>query len=146
MPATDKNFMRLALKEAKKAKAVGDLPFGAVIVREGKAVGSGHAQDHTTGDVTDHAEILAIREACRFLRTNNLQECAIYCSVEPCLMCAAAIFQAKIPKVIFGVSREDLPTLLRQRKFTIRHLAEDSNYKIEITRGILRDEILPLFD
>jgi len=60
-------------------------------------------------------------------------------------MCAAGIFQANIPKVVIGVSRDDLPNFLRVRKVKIEHLAEDSSYKIEIVRGVLKDQILPLF-
>ena len=110
-----------------------------------KIVGKGRAENNTTGDVTNHAELLAVRMACKNLSTNDLRDCVIYCTNEPCFMCAAGIFQANIPKVIIGVSRADLPNLLRPRKFGIDHLAKDSSYSIEIVRGILKDEILPLF-
>lgn len=139
-------FMRLAIEEAKIAKLAGDLPFGAVVVCNDKIVGKGHAENNTIGDVTCHAELLSVREACKSLNKNNLSDCVIYCTNEPCLMCAAGIFQANIPKVIIGVSRKDLPNLLRARKYTLEHLAEDSSYKIEIIRDILKEEILSLFD
>ncbi|MDP3948395.1 MAG: nucleoside deaminase [bacterium] len=141
---TDDAFMRLAIEEAKQAKREGDLPFGAV-VGSGEVVGKGHAQDNITQDVAAHAELQAVREACRKLGTKKLIDCTIYCTNEPCIMCAAAIFQADIPKVIIGVSREDIPHILRPRKLNINHLAEDSGHKIEIVRGILKDEILELF-
>lgn len=146
MIKNDEYFMRLALEEAKKARALGDFPFGAVVANGDDVVGRGRAENNTIGDVTDHAEILAIRNACKSLGRNNLEDCVIYCSNEPCLMCAAAIFQANIPKVVIGVSRGDLPNFLRPRKLSIEHLAEDSSYKIEITRDVLKDEIIPLFD
>jgi len=142
---TQEHFMSLALEQAKLAKAAGDLPFGAVIVQDNKVVGSGRAENNTIGDVTDHAELLAVREACKTLGKNNLNDCTIYCSNEPCIMCAAGIFQANIPKVVIGVSRDDLPNFLRERKVKIDHIAEDSSYKIEIVRGVLKNEILPLF-
>lgn len=138
--------MRLALEEAKKAKHSGDFPFGAVVVCKDKVVGRGHAKNNTTGDVTDHAEIIAVRDACKTLGRNDLKDCIIYCSNEPCLMCAAAIFQANISKVTIGVSRDDLPNFLRPRKLRIEHLVEDSSYKIELINGLLKDEILLLFD
>lgn len=140
------NYMKIAIDEAKAAMADGDLPFGAVVVCEGKVVGRGHAENNTTGDVTDHAEIRALRQACKNVGTNDLRKCVIYCSNEPCLMCAAAIFQADIPTVFIGVSRADVPHVLRPRKLSIEDLAKDSSYEIEIVRGLLKDEILPFFD
>ncbi|OGE88381.1 MAG: hypothetical protein A3J07_01130 [Candidatus Doudnabacteria bacterium RIFCSPLOWO2_02_FULL_49_13] len=146
MDNVQEKFMRVALAEAKAAQAAGDLPFGAVIVCDDKVVGAGRAQNNTVGDVTDHAELLAIRQACQTLSKNNLSDCVIYCSNEPCIMCAAGIFQANIPKVVIGVSRDDLPNFLRPRRIKIEHLAEDSSYKIEIIRGVLKDQILSLFE
>lgn len=139
-------FMLQAIEEAKKAKTHGDWPFGAVVVKDGKIVGQGHATDKSGGVVTDHAELIALDDACRSLKTNNLEGCSIYCTNEPCLMCAAGIFQAKIGEVFIGVSRSDLPHLLRQRKFGIDDLAQDSGYKINIVRGILKEKILQLFE
>ena len=138
--------MRIAIEEAKIAKRSGDLPFGAVVVCNEKIIGKGHAENNTVGDVTCHAELLSVREACKFLNKNDLSDCVIYCTNEPCLMCAAGIFQAGIPKVVIGVSRKDLPNLLRARKYTLEHLAEDSSFKIEIIRDILKNEIMPLFN
>jgi len=139
-------YMLLAFEEAKKAKARGDWPFGAVVVKDGNVVGKGHVIDKSGGDVTDHAELVALRDACRNLKTNNLEGCTIYCSNEPCMMCAAGIFQAGIGDVFIGVSRDDLPHLLRPRKLHIEDLAQDSSHKITIERGLLKDKILPLFD
>lgn len=140
------DFMRMALEEAKKAKALGDLPFGAVVVCEDKVVGTGKAENNTVGDVTAHAELLAIRKATTTLKTNDLSKCSIYCTNEPCIMCAAGIFQAGISKVYIGVSRDDLPQLLRSRKIRIDSLAQDSGHKITIERGLLKSEILSLFE
>lgn len=140
------NFMMEAIEEAKEAKVKGDLPFGAVLVCDDKIISRGHAENNTTGDVTRHAELLAVQRGCLALSKNDLSECTIYCTNEPCIMCAAAIFQAGISKVIIGASRSDLPELLRPRKIAIDNLAEDSSYKIEILRGVLKDKIIPLFD
>lgn len=138
-------YMELAIREASVAKTRGNWPFGAVVVYKDKIVGKGGCHDKTTGDVTDHAELIALRNACKSLYTNNLRGCTIYCSNEPCLMCAAGIFQANIDKVVIGASRKDLPHLLRPRKFGIENVAEDSGYKIEIVKGLLKDKVLKLF-
>jgi len=138
--------MNLAFEEAKNAKEKGDWPFGAVVVKDDKVVGKGHVSDKSGGDITDHAELVALREACHILKTNNLEGCTIYCSNEPCMMCAAGIFQAGIGNIFIGVSRNDLPHLLRPRKLHIEDLAQDSSHKITIQRGLLKNKILPLFD
>lgn len=142
----DIKYMTEALIESKKAKLVGDLPFGAIVVCNGEIVGRGKSENGTTGDVTDHAELLALRRACRTLRRNELQDCKIYCTNEPCAMCSAAIFQAKIPQVIVGLLRSDLPQLLRPRNIHIQDLANDSGYEIQITTGVMKHEILEVFE
>ena len=138
-------YMQIALEQAKFAKKLGDLPFGAVIVSNGQVVGKGKCENGTTGDVTDHAEMNALREACKTLKRNELKDCTIYCTNEPCPMCAAALFQAKIPRIIIGLTRDDLPQLLRPRKILMKNLAEDSDYEINIETGILKEEILEQF-
>lgn len=140
------NYMELALNQAKLAKKMGDLPFGAVMVCNGEIVGEGKCENGTIGDVTDHAEMNALRKACIKLGKNKLDDCTIYCTNEPCLMCAAAIFQAKIPNVIIGLTRDDLPNLLRSRKILMKNLAKDSGYPISIKTGVMKKEILELFD
>ena len=109
--------MQLAIAEAKRAKQEGDLPFGAVVVCDGEVIGRGRAQDNVTQDVAAHAELQAVREACKNLGSKELVDCVIYCTSEPCMMCAAAIFQAYIPKVVVGASRDDLSQVLRSRKY-----------------------------
>ena len=95
--------------------------------------------------VLSHAETKAVDEACRKLGTNKLDTCTIYCTNEPCLMCSAAIFQAKIPRVVIGAIRTDLRGLLRERKIRIYELAKDSGYDIDIVSGILGKEVVELF-
>ena len=112
---------------------------------DGKVISRNRCREASEKTVLAHAELHAVNDACKALGTNNLSNCVIYCSNEPCLMCAAAIFQAKIPRVIIGASRADLPHLLRDRQFRIEHLAEDSSYRPEIVRGILKKEVLALF-
>ena len=139
------SYMKMAIEQAKLAKSSGAWPFGAVITNNGVVVGKGKCEDQITHDVTAHAEVLALRDACHTLRKINLSDCIIYCTNEPCPMCAAAIFQAKIPKVIIGISRDDLSHLIRTRTITIDELARDSGYSITIERGFMKAEILQLF-
>ncbi|HEY4988616.1 MAG TPA: nucleoside deaminase [Opitutaceae bacterium] len=82
-------------------------PFGCVVVRAGKVVGRGNNQVTSTCDPTAHAEMVAIREACRTLGTFQLADCALYTSCEPCPMCLSAIYWARIPAVFYGNSRQD---------------------------------------
>jgi tRNA(adenine34) deaminase len=139
------DFMSHAVEQAKIAQNSGDLPFGAVVVCDNKIVGYGRCTDGTTGDVTDHAEINALRMACKTLDRNKLQDCEVYSTSEPCPMCASAIFQAKIPKIIMGVQRQDLLHLLRQRNIGITELAQDAGYEVHIEQGTHSAEILGLF-
>jgi tRNA(adenine34) deaminase len=137
--------MTAAIAQARNAKKLGDFPFGAVVVCGNEIVGKGKCENNTVGDVTDHAEILAVRDACKNLGRNDLHDCRIYCTNEPCLMCASTIFQAKISHLIIGLSRDDLPHLLRARNLRIGHLAEDVGFKVHIKTGVLKERILLLF-
>ncbi len=141
----DEKYMEMAIAQAVEAKADGEWPFGAVIVRGDEVIAQNRCRESKEKTVLAHAELHSVNDACKVLGTNNLSDCVIYCSNEPCLMCAAAIFQAKIPRVVIGASRSDLPDLLRERQFRIEHLAEDSGFNPEIVRGILKDRIVALF-
>ena len=138
--------MEEAIKEAVKAKDKGDLPFGAVVVCDGKIIARNHSQETSRSDVTAHAELQAVHEASKFLGRINLSDCVIYCSNEPCIMCAAALFQAKIEQVVIGALRDDLPHVLRTRKLRIDDLAHDSGYSVSLTKGILKERVIKLFD
>lgn len=140
----DVKFMQAALQQAKLAKEQNELPFGAVIVQNGVIIAEGRCEEATLKTVLAHAEAEAVDRTCRKLERSNLDDCIIYCTNEPCPMCAAAIFQAKIPHVVIGASREDL-TFLRPRAINIQALADDSGFDITITRGVLRQEVLSLF-
>ena len=138
--------MKLALIEAKAAQRRGDLPFGAVIVRNNEVITVGESKEKSECSVTAHAETGAVSKACQKLQNLDLSDCAIYCTGEPCNMCAAAIFQAKIPKVVIGASRADLPHFFRQRHIGIDELAADSAHKVKIIRGVLKSDCVALFD
>jgi tRNA(Arg) A34 adenosine deaminase TadA len=137
--------MQLAIEEARDAKQAGELPIGAVITCKGEVIARNRCREATERTVLAHAELQALNDACKVLASTDLSECVIYCSNEPCLMCAAAIFQAKIARIVIAAARSDLPHLLRDRKFRIEHLAEDSGYNIEIIKGVLKEKVLGLF-
>lgn len=137
-------YMRQALEQARQAKDDDELPFGAVVVRGGKVVAVGRCREAKQKTVLAHAELEAVDKACRTLGTNKLSDCTIYCTNEPCPMCAAAIFQAKIPNVVIGASRGDL-SFLRPRTIGIAELANDSGYDINITRDVMKQDVLKLF-
>lgn len=142
---SDVQGMELAIEEARSAKGDGEWPFGAAVLRNGKIVSRRHCTEAADKTVLAHAELQAVGDACNILGTNNLSDCVIYCTNEPCLMCAAAIFQAKIPRVVIGASRRDLAHLLRERQFRIDDLAKDSGYRPEIVRDLFKDKIIELF-
>jgi len=98
----EEKFMTAALREAKKAAAIGEVPIGCVIVMDGKIIARGYNKRTTSANVLNHAEIIAIRKACRKRGDWRLEECELYVTLEPCPMCAGAIVQARIPKVHIG--------------------------------------------
>ncbi len=96
--------MRLALREAARAPEHDDVPIGAVIVRGGEMIGAGHNEREVRADPTAHAEMIALREAARSLRSWRVLDTVMYITLEPCAMCAGAIVLARIPRVVFGTA------------------------------------------
>lgn len=103
---TDEYFMMMALKEARKAFEEGEVPVGAVIVMNEKVIARGYNQVEKLNDPTAHAEIIALTSAFNFLGAKYLPDAAIYISVEPCLMCAGALYWSKISRVVYGAPDE----------------------------------------
>jgi tRNA(adenine34) deaminase len=97
-------FMRLALREAERALEHGDVPIGAVVVRDGEVVSAAHNERELLQDPTAHAEIIALREAARALGSWRVLEATLYVTLEPCAMCAGAIVLARVPRVLYGAS------------------------------------------
>lgn len=96
--------MSQALDLAKKAQTLGEVPVGAVVVRQGKIVGKGHNQPRSSNDPSAHAEIVAIRDACRNLNSDRLEGCDLWVTLEPCTMCAGAIAHARIDRLYYGAA------------------------------------------
>jgi tRNA(adenine34) deaminase len=100
----DEYFMRLALREAARALEHGDVPIGAVIIREGEVIGSAHNERELRADPTAHAELIALRDAARTLGSWRVLDAVMYVTLEPCAMCAGAIVLARLPRVVFGAA------------------------------------------
>jgi tRNA(adenine34) deaminase len=98
----DEYFMRLALREAERALEHDDIPVGAIVVREGEVIGSGHNERQLRADPTAHAELIALRDAARTLGNWRVLASVLYVTLEPCAMCAGAIVLARVPRVVFG--------------------------------------------
>ena len=140
-------FMRLAIRKARQGAQTGQTPFGACIVKKGKPVSLAHNQVWRTGDVTAHAEIVAIRQACRKLKTIDLSGCVIYSTTEPCPMCFAACHWARISKIVYGAKIQDARRIgfneLAISNQTLKRLGKS---RIKIAGGFLRQENLELFN
>jgi tRNA(adenine34) deaminase len=100
----DEYFMRLALREAARALEHEDVPIGAVVVRDGEVIGSGHNEREVRADPTAHAEMIALREAARAIGSWRVLDAVLYVTLEPCAMCAGAIVLARIPRVVFAAT------------------------------------------
>lgn len=128
----DEHFMRLALAEAEQAMEEGEIPIGAVVVCQGRVIARAHNQTETLHDVTAHAEMLALTSAFNQLNSKYLQDCTLYVTVEPCIMCAGAIGWAQIKRVVYGASDE-------KRGYSF-FAPKALHPKATVTRGILEDE------
>ena len=139
--ARDEYFMHLALREAERALEHDDVPIGAVVVREGEVIGTGHNERELRQDPTAHAEILAIREAARATGSWRVLDAVIYVTIEPCAMCAGAIVLARIPRVVFGTP--DPKAGAAGSIFDV--LAEPRlNHRPEVASGLLREQCAAL--
>jgi tRNA(adenine34) deaminase len=134
---TAEDFMHEALIEAEKARSIGEVPIGAVIVFKNKIIGRGHNQIEKLQDPTAHAEVFAIKEAAEFLKNRRLSETTLYVTLEPCAMCAGAIVLARIPRLVFGTSDPKAGAC-----GTLYSITEDArlNHRCEVVRDVLKDE------
>lgn len=134
---TEEHYMKQAITQAKKAAAIGDVPIGCVIVYEGKVIARGYNRRNKDKTTLAHAELLAIKKASRVLGDWRLEGCTMYVTLEPCQMCAGAIVQARIPKVVAGAMNPkagcagSVLDLLHVERF---------NHQVEFVSGILEEE------
>lgn len=133
----DEQFMRTALREAEQAAAEGEVPVGAVVVHEGSIIASAYNQRETLHDPTAHAEMIALTQAAAALGSWRLAGCTLYVTLEPCPMCAGAIVNARVPRVVYGATDpkagavESLYTLLADPRL---------NHASEVTRAVLEEQ------
>jgi tRNA(adenine34) deaminase len=140
--STDEQFIRLALELAAQGEQQGEVPVGAVIVRDGEVIGRGHNQPVASHDLTAHAEVVALRKACKSLDSHRLDGCDLYVTMEPCAMCAGAIVIARIRRLIFGT--RDIRFGAVRSKFRIAD-SDLLNHRVEVVEGILAAEcVAPL--
>lgn len=133
----DEYYMSIALKEAKKAVTIDEVPVGAVVVKDGKIIAKAHNQREKRNDPTGHAEILAIRAACRKLNSWRLGGCTIYVTIEPCSMCAGTILWTRIARIVYGAKDPKGGALgSSYNLFEQKGL----NHQLEIKGGILEQE------
>lgn len=129
--------MKHAMEEAKKAEAIGEVPIGAIIVHDGKIIARGHNRRETTQNPLTHAEIMAIGEASEKIGSWRLEDCTLYVTLEPCVMCSGAIVMSRIPHVVYGAEDpkggtvDSLMNLLGEPRF---------NHRATVTGGVLEKE------
>ena len=132
-PAMDDCYMRLALDQARLAAVHGEVPVGAVMVRDSEVIGTGYNLTRRRQDATAHAEMLAMRRAAE----RYFERCTLYVTLEPCIMCAGALVLAKLERLVFGATEPkfggcgSIFNIVRERRL---------NHRVEVTGGVLEDE------
>lgn len=143
---TPQDFMRRAIELSRRNMQTGaGGPFGAVIVKGGKIVGEGWNKVTSINDPTAHAEVEAIRDACKNLRTFELKDCELYTSCEPCPMCLAATYWARIGTIYFGNTRADAAAVQFDDDFIYHEIVKPLEMRTVPIRPLLRDEALMVF-
>lgn len=137
MKHNDEYYMKLALKQAMKAKQKDEVPVGAVIVKDDVVIARGYNLRESSFDPTSHAEINAIRKACKKMKSWRLEGATIYVTVEPCSMCAGAILWTRIKRVVYGA--KDLKGGALGTTYNLYEIKNLNHYP-EITSGVLKDE------
>ena len=137
MTSQDEKYMNEAIRQAKKAYALGEVPIGCVIVYQDKIIGRGYNRRNTDKNTLSHAEITAIRKASKKMGDWRLEDCTLYVTLEPCQMCAGAIVQARITRVVMGTMNPkagcggSILNILEMPQF---------NHQVQVTRGMLEEE------
>jgi tRNA(adenine34) deaminase len=136
MYTLDEKFMLQALKQAEISANFDEVPVGAVIVKDGKIIARGHNLRERSNDPTAHAEIVAIRKACKKLNSWRLEDCTMYVTIEPCAMCAGTLLWTRIKRIVYGAKDPKGGALVSS--FSLFE-AENINHHPEITGGVLEE-------
>ena len=132
----ENDYMKIALSEAELAAKEGEVPVGAVIVKDGEVIAAARNNRESTGDATGHAELLAIREACKVLGGWHLDQCELYVTLEPCPMCMGAIINSRLKKITFGAKDAKAGacgSILNMNSYPLNH-------KPAVCEGIMKEE------
>lgn len=142
----DQRFMRMALDACRQGVAKGQTPFGACIVRDGQVIACTHNTVWLNIDPTSHAEVHAIRVACRHLQHVHLEGCTIYSTTEPCPMCFSAIHWSRIGRIVFAARVEDAQAFgFNELQISNRVMKSVSGSTIEVVEDCLRDEAMAIY-
>jgi tRNA(Arg) A34 adenosine deaminase TadA len=140
------HWMRLAIGKAREGVAAGQTPFGACVVRGDEAVALAHNVVLRTTDITAHAEVTAVREACRALGTIDLRGCVIYSTCEPCPMCFSACHWANLDRIVYGAAIADAAACgFRELSVSNEQMKRLGGSRVELAPGVLREEAVELF-
>ena len=143
----NKKFMLLAMKKAEEGIKSRQSPFGSCIVKNGKVISCTHNHVWKNKDITAHAEVVAIREACKKLKTIDLSDCVIYSTCEPCPMCFSAIHWARISKIVFGTSIADAnKTGFNELFISNLQMKKIGKSKVKVKGNYLKKECIELFN
>ena len=140
---TDEEYMILAINEAEKAFDKGEIPIGAVVTYKGAIIAMAHNEREHTTDPTSHAEIVALRKAAQMLERWRLTGCTLYVTIEPCPMCAGAILNARIDRIVYGASDRKYGAIK-----SVFHLCDTDvlNHHVEVKDGVLSERCKQLMD
>lgn len=140
---TDEEYMILAINEAEKAFDKGEIPIGAVVTYKGAIIATAHNKREHTTDPTSHAEIVALRKAAQMLERWRLTGCTLYVTIEPCPMCAGAILNARIDRIVYGASDRKYGAIK-----SVFHLCDTDvlNHHVEVKDGVLSERCKQLMD
>ena len=142
----DHKFMRLAIAKARQGIRRGQTPFGACLVKDGRVVSCAHNSVWGGWDITAHAELNAIRQACRKLRTIDLSGCTVYSTCEPCPMCFSACHWARVSRIVYGATIKDARRVgFNELGISNHKMKSAGQSSIVVIGSVLRDETLALF-
>lgn len=143
----DKKFVRLAIEQAMLSRENGNMPFGAVLVKDEELIATGQNQVITKSDHTYHAELGLIRDYCQLQNISDLSEYTLYASCEPCVMCACAMIWVKLGRLVYSASKDTMDQYAgKYIETTLQELFDGSIYKPELLGGILEEEGKVVFE